>query len=98
MTQPSHRLLLLTIVILGIGLYSLDLYLPLGIGNGVLYGGLVVLSLACPDRKIPMLVAGACSVLAISDVFLGLRFPNVPLWRGISNRLFSLAAIWFPVV
>ena len=74
MTQPSHRLLLLTIVILGIGLYSLDLYLPLGIGNGVLYGGLVVLSLASPDRKIPLLVAGATS------------------------RLFSLAAIWFPVV
>ncbi|MFZ1672754.1 MAG: sensor histidine kinase [Nitrospira sp.] len=98
MTQPSHRLLLLTIVILGIGLYSLDLYLPLGIGNGVLYGGLVVLSLASPDRKIPLLVAGACSVLAISDVFLGVRFPNVPLWMGISNRLFSLVAIWFPVV
>ena len=56
MTQPSHRLLLLTIVILGIGLYSLDLYLPLGIGNGVLYGGLVVLSLAlhsCGQKPAP---------------------------------------------
>ncbi len=98
MTQPSHRLLLLTIVVLGIGLYSLDLYLPLGIGNGVLYGGLVVLSLPFPDRKIPILVAGACSVLAISDVFLGVTLPNVPLWMGFSNRLFSLTAIWFPVV
>ncbi len=98
MIQPSHRLLLLTIVILGIGLYSLDLYLPLGIGNGVLYGGLVVLSLASPDRKIPLFVAGACSVLAISDVFFGVTLPNVPLWMGISNRLFSLTAIWVPVV
>ena len=98
MIQPSHRLLLLTIVVLGIGLYSLDLYLPLGIGNGVLYGGLVVLSLAFPDRKIPLFVAGACSVLAISDVFFGVTLPNVPLWMGISNRLFSLTAIWVPVV
>lgn len=98
MIQPSHRLLLVTIVILGIGLYSLDLYLPLGIGNGVLYGGLVVLSLASPDRKIPLFVAGACSVLAISDVFFGVTLPNVPLWMGISNRLFSLTAIWVPVV
>lgn len=98
MIQPSHRLLLLTILILGIGLYSLDLYLPLGIGNGVLYGGLVVLSLASPDRKIPLFVAGACSVLAISDVFFGVTLPNVPLWMGISNRLFSLTAIWVPVV
>ncbi|MBI4001385.1 MAG: sensor histidine kinase [Nitrospira defluvii] len=98
MTQPSHRLLLLTIVVLGIGLFSLDLYLPLGIGNGVLYGGLVVLSLAFPDRKVPLIVAGGCSVLALSDVFLGVTLPNVPLWMGISNRLFSLTAIWVPVV
>ncbi len=98
MTQPSPRLLLLTIVVLGTGLYILDLYLPLGIGNGMLYGGLVVLSLALPDRKLPLLVAATCSALAISDVFLGVRFPNVPFWMGISNRLFSLVAIWFPVL
>ena len=97
-TQPSHRLLLLAIVVLGIGLYTLDLYLPLGIGNGVLYGGLVVLSLALPDRTTPILVASTCSVLALSDVFLGVTFPNVPLWMGLSNRLFSLTAIWFPVI
>lgn len=98
MIQPSHRLLLLTIIVLGIGLYTLDLYLPLGIGNGVLYGGLVVLSLAIPDRKVPVVVAGTCSVLALSDVFLGVTLPNVPLWMGLSNRMFSLTAIWFPVV
>jgi signal transduction histidine kinase len=34
----------------------------------------------------------------LSDVFLGVTFPNVPLWMGISNRLFSLTAIWVPVV
>lgn len=98
MPQPSHRLLLLTIIVLGIGLYTLDLYLPLGIGNGVLYGGLVVLSLALPDRKVPLLVAGTCSILALSDVFLGVTLQNVPLWMGLSNRFFSLTAIWFPVV
>jgi signal transduction histidine kinase len=91
-------LLLLTIVVLGIGLFFLDLYLPLGIGNGVLYGGLVVLSFASPDRKVPLIVAGGCSVLALSDVFLGVTLPNVPLWMGFSNRLFSLTAIWVPVV
>ena len=97
-TQPSHRLLLFAIGAFGIGLYTLDLYLPLGIGNGVLYGGLVVLSLAFPDRTTPILVASTCSVLALSDVFLGVTFPNVPLWMGLSNRLFSLTAIWFPVI
>ena len=58
----------------------------------------MVLSLAIPDRKVPVLVAGTCSVLALSDVFLGVTLPNVPLWMGLSNRMFSLTAIWFPVV
>ena len=98
MPLPYHRILLFTIVVLGIALFSLDLYLPLGIGNGVLYGGLVVLSLALPDRKVPLIVASGCSILALSDVFFGVTLPNVPLWMGISNRLFSLTAIWVPVV
>jgi signal transduction histidine kinase len=98
MTQPAHRLLLVTIILLGVGLFLLDLYLPLGIGNGVLYGGLVVLSFLLPDRTIPLIVAGGCSILALSDVFLGVTLPNVPLWMGISSRLFSLTAIWVPVV
>jgi signal transduction histidine kinase len=97
MSLPAHRVLLLTIILLGIGLYALDLYLPLGVGNGVLYGGLVVLSLSLPGRNTPLIAAGICSVLAISDIFLGPTFPNVPLWIGVSNRLLCLTAIWGPV-
>ena len=97
MTLPSHRWLLLTIVILGIGLYVLDLYLPLGVGNGVLYGGLVVLSFSLPGRRTAVIAASICSVLAISDIFLGPTIPNVPLWIGVSNRLLCLTAIWGPV-
>ena len=97
MSLPAHRVLLLTIIFLGIGLYALDLYLPLGVGNGVLYGGLVVLSLSLPGRNTPLIAASICSVLAISDIFLGPTFPDVPLWIGVSNRLLCLTAIWGPV-
>lgn len=97
MNLPAHRWRLLTIILLGIGLFVLDLYLPLGVGNGVLYGGLVVLSLSLPGRSTPVIAASICSVLAISDIFLGPTFPNVPLWIGISNRLLCLTAIWGPV-
>ena len=97
MSLPAHRVLLLTIILLGIGLYALDLYLPLGVGNGVLYGGLVVLSLSLPGRNTPLIAASICSVLAISDIFLGPTFPDVPLWIGVSNRLLCLTAIWGPV-
>lgn len=98
MSIPPHRLLLLTIILLGACLFVLDLYLPLGVGNGVLYGGLVVLSLSLPGRNTPLIAASICSILALTDIFIGPTFPNVPLWIGVTNRLLCLTAIWGPVV
>ena len=98
MGHDTNRLLLLTIVGLGIGLFCLDLYLPLGIGNGVLYGGLVILSFLLPNRKGPLITAAICSVLSMADVILSPTIEGVPLWMGVTNRLFSLTAIWLPVL
>lgn len=97
MSLPPHRLLLLTIILLGVCLFVLDLYLPLGVGNGVLYGGLVVLSLSLPGRNTPLIAASICSILALTDIFIGPTFPNLPFWVGIGGRLLSLTAIWGPV-
>lgn len=98
MGHDTNRRLLLTIIGLGIGLFCLDLYLPLGIGNGVLYSGLVILSFLLPSRKGPLITAAVCSVLSMADVILSPMIEGVPLWMGVSNRLFSLTAIWLPVL
>ena len=98
MGHDTNRRLLMTIVGLGIALFCLDLYLPLGIGNGVLYGGLVILSFLLPNRKGPLITAAVCSVLSMADVILSPTLEGVPLWMGVSNRLFSLTAIWLPVL
>src|SRR5512147_2240340 len=98
MRQQSHNVLLITIVGLGLALFALDLYLPLGIGNGVLYGGLVILSFLLPNRKVPVITAAVCSVLTMADVIFSPTLEGVPLWMGVTNRLFSLTAIWLPVL
>lgn len=98
MRNQSHHVLLITIVVLGLALFVLDLYLPLGIGNGVLYGGLVILSFLLPNRKGPLITAAVCSVLTMADVILSPTLEGVPLWMGVTNRLFSLTAIWLPVL
>ena len=98
MSNRANRLLLATIVTLGIILFSLDLYLPLGIGNGVLYGGLVILSFLLPTRKGPIFTAAICSILTIDDMLLSPTVEGAPLWMGVTNRLFSLTAIWLPVL
>jgi len=98
MSNDTNRRVLITIVGLGIVLFCLDRYLPLGVGNGVLYGGLVILSFLLPNRKGPLITATVCSVLSLVDVLLSPTIEGVPLWMGVSNRLFSLTAIWLPVL
>ena len=98
MAVDANRRLLLAIIGLGIALFCLDLYLPLGIGNGVLYGGLVILSFLLPNRTGPVVTASICSVLTMADVILSPTLDGVPLWMGVTNRLFSLTAIWLPVL
>lgn len=55
------------------------------------------LPLSLPGRGTPVIATRICSVLALSDIFLGPTFPNTPLWIGITNRLLCLTAIWGPV-
>ncbi len=98
MARGTHKRLLFVIIGLGAGLFCLDLYLPLGIGNGVLYGGLVILSFLLPYWKGPLITAALCSALTLVGIILGPTIEGVPLWVGVSNRLFSLTAIWLPVL
>jgi len=98
MVQDTNKWLLFVIIGLGVGLFCLDLYLPLGIGNGVLYGGLVILSFLLPYRNGPLIAAALSSVLTMVGVVLGATLEEVPLWIGVTNRLFSLTAIWLPLL
>src|SRR5438874_13549373 len=95
--HTTSRLLIL-IVGLGIGVFILDINLPLGIGNSVLYGGLVILSFLLPYRKGPLITAIICSVVDLTDIMLKPTLDGVPLWMGVTNRLFSLTAIWLPLL
>jgi len=95
--NTTGRLLIL-IIGLGIGVFFLDLSLPLGIGNSVLYGGLVILSFLLPYRKGPLITAIICSVVDMTDIMLKPTLDGVPLWMGVTNRLFSLTAIWLPLL
>ena len=98
MSPNTDRRLLILIVGLGIGVFILDLYLPLGIGNSVLYGGLVILSFLLPYRKGPLITAIICSTIDMTEILLKPTLEGVPLWMGVTNRLFSLTAIWLPLL
>jgi signal transduction histidine kinase len=94
----TDRGLLILIVGLGVGVFVLDMDLPLGVGNSVLYGGLVILSFLLRYRKGPLITAIICSVVDMTDIFLKPAIEGMPLWVGITNRLFSLTTIWLPLL
>lgn len=97
-SPDTTRRLLILIVGLGIVVFILDLYLPLGVGNSVLYGGLVILSFLLPYRKGPLITATTCSVIDMTGLLLKPAIEGMPLWIGVVNRLFSLTAIWLPLL
>lgn len=82
---------------LTVGLLVIDLHTPLGVVNHVLYLGPVLLSLLSPHRWYPPIIAGTVTVLIVVAGLLSDNPHNVPLWVPISNRAFSIWAMWVPV-
>lgn len=91
---------LLQFLIMGVSvaLFGLDLLLPLGVANTVLYAGVVFLAALSPSRWLPIATAVGCSALTIAGAWLSPSTPGVPLWVAFSNRTFSLIAIWVPIL
>lgn len=78
--------------------FVLDLQLPLGVANAVLYSAVVLLSSASQYRWLPIATAGACSLLTIIAAPFSPRVPGLPSWFEWGNHLFSLFGIWAPVL
>ncbi len=95
---PQPQLLHVLIIGGSLALFGLDLLLPLGVANAVLYAGVVFLAALSPSPRLPLLTAGGCSALTIVGAWFSPSIPDVPLWVALSNRTFSLVAIWAPIL
>ncbi|MDO9118994.1 MAG: sensor histidine kinase [Nitrospira sp.] len=82
---------------LTVGLLVIDLHTPLGVANHILYLGPVLLSLLSSQRWYPYMIAGTVTALIIVAGLLSENPHDVPLWVPISNRAFSIWAMWVPV-
>ncbi|MBX3235585.1 MAG: sensor histidine kinase [Nitrospiraceae bacterium] len=78
--------------------FVLDLHLPLGVANGVLYSLVVVLAGVSERRTLPAWTALACSILHMVGTVLGPSLPGLPTWFGWGNHLLGLFSIWVPVL
>lgn len=82
---------------LTIALLVVDLHTPLGVANHILYLGPVLLSLLSSQRWYPFIIAGTVTILIVVAGLMSENPHNIPLWVPISNRMFSIWAMWVPV-
>ena len=77
--------------------FALDLLVPLGVADAVLYSAVVFLSAASRYRQLPVVTATACSLLTFLAAPFSPRVPGLPAWFEWSNHLLSLFGVWAPV-
>ena len=77
--------------------FVLDLLVPLGVADAVLYSAVVFLSAASRYRRMPVVTAAACSLLTFIAAVFSPRVPGLPVWFEWSNHLLSLFGVWVPV-
>lgn len=95
----EHKPIILALIIgLSAALFAIDLVLPLGIAIGVLYAGIVILAAASSYRRLPFLIAMASTPLILAGAVVGPQDVSIPVWVGVSNRIFSLIIVWIAAV
>ncbi len=98
MSDTHDNKVLPLIIGLSGALFAIDLFMPLGIAVGVLYAGIVILSAAASNPRLPFLTAVASTPLIVAGAALGPQHEAIPLWVGVSNRIFSLIIVWISAV
>ncbi len=79
-------------------LFVLDLFVPLGVANGVLYSGVVLLAYTATAPAFALAVAVASSALVVVGGAFSPVVPGAPAWLAVANRAFSLLVVWVPVL
>lgn len=87
-----HTLLVFSCYLVSIGIFTLDLFTPLGIADGVLYTLVIILTIWIRDPLSTMYAALGASALT----FMGMLFSPVGETASIflTNRIFALVSIW----
>ncbi len=79
-------------------LFTLDLFMPLGIAVGVLYAGGVLLAAASAHPRLPFFTAIGATLLILAGAALGPQPDAIPLWVGVLNRTLSLIIVWISAI
>lgn len=97
MNEEKSTKVLITCILLSLGIFVFDLFMPLGVAAAVPYIAVILLSLWLPERKHIVIAGIAVSILTILGIYLS-PAPVEKTWIVLTNRSLSLLGIWSAVV
>ncbi|HWQ70507.1 MAG TPA: ATP-binding protein [Patescibacteria group bacterium] len=96
--KETNSNVLVACIVLSLGIFVFDLWMPLGVAAAVPYIAVILLSLWLPKRTHILIAGMVVSILTVLAVFLKPYPPVETLWIIITNRSLSLLGIWSAVV
>ncbi|WP_394242289.1 response regulator [Vibrio astriarenae] len=80
------------LVLLSVGIFLLDLTIPLGVAAGVPYVTVILASLASKNQNQTIIWATICTVLTLVGYYMSPVGSDV--WKVVFNRVLAIYAIW----
>ena len=96
LTKQSDTFLIGLGALVTAGILLLDIALPLGVADGVLYVALVLIALFAKNKKFIYIGAITGTLLTIAGYFLSP--PGGELWQVIANRSIGIFTIWMTAI
>lgn len=93
--ETSSQIILVGFLI-AVAIFSLDLLLPLGIADGVLYVGLVLIGLRLQSKNFILLSAIGGTALIVIGFYLSPE--GGVLWKVLTNRALSTFTLWMTAI
>lgn len=84
-------------IILIIGIFLIDVFVPLGVAGGVPYVAPVLLSAFLPIKFAVFTVGIICSILTVGGIFYSPEIAAID-WKVFANRGLALFAIWVTAI
>jgi len=81
-------------LLLGAGLFAIDILTPLAFANHFLYATVVLVATASRFQFMPLIAAGLGTLLTAIGMVISPPLPHVPLWLPIGNRTFTIFVLW----
>jgi hypothetical protein len=84
-------------ILLVIGTFLIDVYVPLGVAGGVPYVAPVLLAAFLPSKFAAFTVGTMCSILTVGGIFYSPEIDVID-WKVFVNRGLALFAIWVTAI